>query len=237
MNARSYAVTRYGHTFSLLVDDQIMEHHYRHGELCEPHMLDWIERNIPRGGVWVDAGANIGNHSLPFALWADLVVAFEPMPVNFDLLAMNIANFPHGFKVEAWMMGVGSEHGWAQAKKGGTGQNCQWELTKHTDCDQEPIPITTIDDTLDDHADVRLIKLDVEGMEPAAIRGAMRTIERCKPELFIEIWDEAVLEEIGQMLAPMGYVLTERYNVAPTFHFSASGRYPVTYTPAERLRP
>ncbi len=234
MNARSYAVTRYGHTFSLLVDDQIMEHHYRHGELCEPHMLDWMERNMPRGGVWVDAGANIGNHSLPFALWADRVVAFEPMPVNFDLLAMNIANFPHGFKVEAWMVGVSDQNGSCSAKLGGTGQNCQWEMQAGEPGD---IVLTTIDDTLDDRADVRLIKLDVEGMEPAAIRGALRTIERCKPELFIEIWDEAVLEEIDQMLAPMGYVLTERYNVAPTFHFSASGRYPVTYTPAERLRP
>lgn len=234
MNARSYAVTRYGHTFNLLVDDQIIEHHYRQGEMCEPHMLDWIERNIRRGGVWVDAGANIGNHSLPFALWADRVVAFEPMSVNFDLLAMNIANFPHGFKVEAWMVGVSDQNGSCSAKLGGTGQNCQWEMQAGESGD---IVLTTIDDTLDDRSDVRLIKLDVEGMEPAAIRGAMRTIERCKPELFIEIWDEAVLAEISAMLAPMGYVLTERYNEAPTFHFSASGLYPVTYTPAERLRP
>jgi FkbM family methyltransferase len=234
MNARTFTIARYGHTFTIAADDELMESHYRNGELCEPHMLDWIERNIPRGGVWVDAGANIGNHALPFALWADRVVAFEPMPVNFDLLAMNIANFPHGFKVEAWMCGVSDHAATCSAKLGGTGKNCQWEMQA-----DEPgeIIITTIDTLVDERADVRLIKLDVEGMEPAAIRGAMETIKRCKPELFIEIWDEAVLAEIGQMLAPLGYVLTERYNEAPTFHFSASGRYPVTYTPAERLRP
>ena len=232
----TYQITRYGHTFTIRVDDEIMESTYKEGNLCEYHMLDWMERNIPRGGVWVDAGANVGNHTLPFALWADKVIAFEPMPVNADLLMFNVAHFDRRSKVLVIHEGVGREEGYASAKLGGTGKNCQWELTPEDGC-EAGIAIGTIDNHVWEMDDVRVVKLDVEGMEQDALAGAMRTIRRCLPELFIEIWDEAVLEAITATLAPLGYVLTERYNVAPTFHFSASGRYPVTYTPAARLRP
>lgn len=228
MTARAYIVTRYATRFTFEVDDELMESHYRRGEICEHHMLDWIERNIPRGGLWVDAGANIGNHVLPFSLWADRVVAFEPMPVNFALLARNIAGFHAGQKIEAVMMGVSDEAMSCSAKLGGTGKNCQWEMQTGEPGD---ILLTTIDDAVGPMANVRLIKLDVEGMEQKALRGAMRIIGRCKPELFVEIWDAGVLADIRMMLAPLGYVLIERWNVAPTYHFSASGRYPVTYTP------
>lgn len=234
----TYEITRYGHTFTLRADDELMEAHYRKGELSEPHLLDWMHRNLPRGGVWIDAGANIGNHTLPFALWADQVIAFEPMDVNVDLLMQNMA----AFKVEGrgrimvLSCGVGREEGYASAKLGGTGKNCQWELTPGDECEAS-IPIAKIDNHVRDTDDVRVIKLDVEGMEQDALAGAMGTIARCLPELFIEIWDEAILADITATLAPLGYVLTERYNVSPTFHFSASGRYPVTYKPAARLRP
>ena len=234
----TYQITRYGHTFTIRVDDQIMETTYKDGNLCEHHMLDWIHRNIPKGGTWIDAGANVGNHTLPFALWADKVLAFEPMPVNFDLLKQNVEKFYHRDRVECLRVGVGLDYASASAKMGGTGQNCQWELTV---CDPKDMPasiqVVPIDDVVRDNEEIRLIKLDVEGMELAAIHGALKTIERCRPEMFVEIWDEAILWKITAELEPFGYVLTERYNVAPTFHFSASGRYPVTYTPAERLRP
>lgn len=234
----TYQITRYGHTFTIRVDDEIMETTYKDGNICEYHMLDWIHRNIPKGGTWIDAGANVGNHTLPFALWADKVLAFEPIMENFKLLSMNLDGTVNDDRVLCVFAGVGAKTGRATAKVGGTGQNCQWELTPAQDDEWDAVfRITTIDETVADADDVRLIKLDVEGMEEAALAGAMQTITRCKPELFIEIWDEPVLERIGALLAPLGYVLTERYNVAPTFHFSASGRYPVTYKPAARLRP
>lgn len=234
----TYQITRYGHDFHILVDDEIMEATYRDGNLCEYHMLDWMERNLPRGGLWIDAGANIGNHALAFSLWASRVLAFEPMPVNFDLLQFNLENNPRASNVVPVRKGVGDKFNTASGELGGTGKNCQWVM--------KPDPFGVLDICAIDmylwqeqHEDlpVRVIKLDVEGMEPQAITGAWGTITKHLPELFIEIWDEAILADITATLAPLGYVLTERYNAAPTFHFSASGRYPVTYTPAARLRP
>lgn len=232
----TYRINRYGREFTIEVEDRIMEDHYKRGELCEYHMLDWIERNIPRGGIWIDAGANVGNHTLPFALWADVVVALEPMTVNYDMLLSNIEASGLVDKVSALKYGAGEKYSHMGAVLGGTGQNCQWILTE--DGEGPKVPVLPIDDLVSGSvAPVRLIKLDVEGMEEAAIAGAWKTIRRFLPDLFVEIWDEDVLERIGAKLAPLGYKLIERWNVAPTFHFSASGRYPVTYTPAERLRP
>ena len=224
---KTYHVNRYGHRFVLTVEDAIMETHYQKGELCEWHMLDWIEKHIPRGGVWIDAGANIGNHTMPFSLWADTVVAFEPMPVNFDLLLQNIDRTDGLGPIMPFMLGVGHRPEWVGAKKGGTGQNCQWILGEG----EGRLQVVAIDAIIPRDQYVRLIKLDVEGMEDQSIAGAMETILRCRPELFIEIWEDEVLSNMRASLAQWGYTLIERWNVAPTYHFSASGRYPVTYTP------
>ncbi len=35
------------------------------------------------------------------------------------------------------------------------------------------------------------LKLEVNGMELAALAGAEKTLERCRPKILIELWDEA----------------------------------------------
>jgi FkbM family methyltransferase len=228
---KTYDIDRYGHRFRIAVDDKLMDSHYEKGELCEYHMLDWMVAQMPRGGVWVDAGANVGNHALVFSLLADKVVAFEPMPQNFALLEKNLAVQEtielRPSNVVALRLGVGDAPGWVSAARGGTGQNCQWILAGEG---SGRLQVVRIDDIVPRTEDVRVIKLDVEGMEEKAIEGAIKTINRCRPELFIEIWEEDALERIKVGLAQLGYKLIERWNVAPTYHFSASGRYPITYT-------
>ena len=49
-------------------------------------------------------------------------------------------------------------------------------------------PVRTIDAVLEERGGAcpSLVKLDVEGMEDAALRGAARTIRRCRPSLYVE---------------------------------------------------
>ena len=231
MAVNTYTVQRYGHTFTIAVEgDKFAEEIYARGELSEQPMLDWIELNVPRGGLWIDGGANVGNHTMPFTLWADVVFAFEPMRVNLALLMRNLKVWHLQAKVAPFLEGLSDKPGKLGAVMGGTGQNCQWILRPDPSGE---VNVTTIDERVRTHGcglSVRLIKLDVEGMEPQALAGARQTLEHYHPELFMEVWEDEVLEQIRAYLAPMGYVLIERYNVAPTYHFSASGRYPVTYT-------
>lgn len=226
----THKIKRYGHEFTITVEgDKFADEVFSKGDLSEQPMLDWIERNIERGGLWIDGGANVGNHSMAFAIWADLVLAFEPMPVNFVLLERNLAGYALGHRVRPFMEGLDEKPGRLGAVMGGTGQNCQWLLQPDPNGD---VKVTTVDDAIRAYGDglpVRLIKLDVEGMEPQAIIGAWDTIGRWRPELFMEIWDDGLLDRIRAVLSTLGYALIERYNVAPTYHFSASGRYPVTY--------
>ena len=227
---KTYPITRYGRTWNITADDKIMEHHFAQGEPCEYHMLDWIEKNIQRGGVWVDAGANVGNHAIPFSFWSDLVISLEPMPQNFALLRQNIES--NGIaNVLPMAVGVGSAPNLMGAKLGGTGQNCQWILRPLEETSEWVLPVLRIDDIVPEWAKVRVLKMDVEGMEEAALVGASETIARCKPEIFLELWEDEALERVKVWLGHYGYTLIERWNVAPTYHFSASGLYPVTYTP------
>lgn len=224
----TYTINRYGRSFRLEANDKWLADHYEKGMLQEHHMLDWIMARIPSGGVWVDVGSCNAQHAIVFATRADFVLAFEPIPDNHACCLRNTAANPDfGAHIEVMLMGAGSKRGWASPRKGGIGQPSQWQLEAQEDGSVLVVPL----DSLLGKSDVRLIKIDVEGMERDVVAGAMATIERCRPELFIEVWEEAHMREIEATLAPFGYKLIERFNVVPTYHFSASGRYPVTYTP------
>ena len=77
----------------------------------------------------------------------------------------------------------------------------------------EEVKLQRLDDLLSqfDIADLHAVKLDVEGAEVAAIRGASRSIQRFKPALLIEVLEAALREqnastdELLSMLDEMGY--------------------------------
>jgi FkbM family methyltransferase len=220
-----YSIERYGATFKIEVghDDHAVKT-YEAGLLSEHHMLDWIEKNVPHDGCWIDAGANIGNHTLAFALWADRVIAIEPVRENFVRLERNIHRNPQGPMVVAVRLGIGNRQELMGAVKGGTGQDSQYLLDG-----PGSIPVVALDSLIPHDMPVRLLKMDVEGMEVDALEGAMYILQKWHPEVFVEIWEAEALERITAYLAAMGYKLIERFGAAPTYHFSASGRYPVTY--------
>ncbi len=73
----------------------------------QPTTIAWIDRFAPDSVFW-DIGANVGVYTLYAALRKDMrVVAFEPVAVNYFLLAANCeANEVDG-RVDALLMGVG----------------------------------------------------------------------------------------------------------------------------------
>jgi FkbM family methyltransferase len=56
----------------------------------EKHVADFIKRNLPKGGIFVDVGANIGNNSLIASKIASKVIAIEPHPKILERLKQNI---------------------------------------------------------------------------------------------------------------------------------------------------
>ena len=71
--------------------DYIQAHHLK-GRFYEQEELELIGRHF-KGGVFVDVGANIGNHTI-YALkflGATKVIAFEPNPAAARILKVNLA--------------------------------------------------------------------------------------------------------------------------------------------------
>jgi FkbM family methyltransferase len=84
------------------------------------------------------------------------------------------------------------------------------------------LKIALLDDFIFDDSAIGIIKLDVEGNELPVLRGAIKTIERHKPHIFIEIADEPELANFKEFLSAFGYGVKGRYCATPTYLFSPS---------------
>lgn len=148
-----------------------------HDETIEKYLLPLINE----GDVVVDAGANIGSHTIPYAQKVSIVgkvYAFEVNPSAITCLSHNanayswIKIIPMGLsdRFERPML-CASENVGASFLKPGI-------FAEEVEC----VPLDSIE--LDR---LNFFKIDCEGYELYVLRGAWRTIQRCKPIMFIEI--------------------------------------------------
>src|SRR6266436_8020007 len=157
----------------------------------EPEVLRAVTATVNPGMTVIDIGAHIGYYTLLFAKCVGpdgRVAAFEPLPVNFELLKKNIQLNELTY-VQAFSQAVFSRNeeiiltvpddlphsGDASAYHGGGGK-------------QFRVPAIALD-TFCDSASLRpdILKLDVEGAEYDVLIGAERTIDRYRPKLLIEL--------------------------------------------------
>lgn len=137
-----------------------------------------IIRSLQVGGNYVDAGAHIGTHSIFFSLFcpARAVYAFEPHPPFYANLVNNLeANGVNN--VRAFRCGLAGADGGRMPTNAGWSPE-SWAL------DSFGIE------------DVRLLKIDVEGMELRVLQGAKETLKTVE-HVFLEVWPEATCKERG----------------------------------------
>jgi len=163
---------------------------------------------IKPGHVVIDAGANIGSFTLFFgqAVGRDgLVHAFEPQRVIYHILCANLAlNRLHNV-ISHWGA-VGAAQGRITVPKVDYGKTYNFGGMSLTEGgDGEQVPILTIDGLGLERCD--LIKIDVQGMEGEVLAGAVETIERFQPVLYVE---NDLKEKSGALIGQlfdMGYRL------------------------------
>jgi hypothetical protein len=80
------------------------------------------------------------------------------------------------------------------------------------------------------------MKVDVEGMEPQVLGGALRTIERDRPVLAVECFTEGLLRQVEALLLPLEYFPIELVNVTPTFIFVCRASHEHMRMLSEHLR-
>jgi len=174
------------------------------GLFYEQDQLERMAEHMPPGGVFCDIGANIGNHSLYMALFggAGRVIPMEPNPKAIQLLvaAAVLNGVTDRVAVETLGYGIGdsdAEGYGIDAPK----RNLGWARLAEGAGD---IPLRRGDTILADEPRVDFIKIDVEGMEIAALSGLRATLARCRPKLFVEV-DHTNRPAFDALVARLGY--------------------------------
>ena len=142
-----------------------------------------IEKLLTPGDTFVDAGANIGMHTLAAARAMQgrgRVVSFEPLPATCELLRKSV--WINGFSsmVEVHQAAVFDRPGRHPLFLGSTsGHHSLYPLSVSTLEVPAPVevPLVRIDDIIGPQTRVNLLKIDVEGAEPEAVAGAAGTID------------------------------------------------------------
>ena len=141
--------------------------------------------------VAIDVGANIGNHALRFAEKFSIVYAFEPNPHTFQLLNFN-AQFASNVVLKN--IGISDKAEVLTLREELSNAGASSAVIDRSGTDKFQISVQPLDDVLPRLDKVRLIKIDVEGMELQVLRGATDTIVRNQPLIVFEQHDSEFQE-------------------------------------------
>lgn len=141
------------------------------------------------GSDFIDGGAFIGDSAFVFSNYKpNKIYAFEPCIKNYENLIQNIKTDKLENTVIPVKKGLYKNTGTIVGAGEGLGFFTDNEKTKYRK-DKKDIEVISIDDfTFENNVNVGLIKLDVEGVETATIKGALETIKKYKPVLLISIY-------------------------------------------------
>ncbi len=189
-------------------EKDVIQRHHVSGDFYEREELWLLERFFPRGGVFLDAGANVGNHVV-FAghfLFPSQIIVIEPNPAARLLLDINIRlnNLARLVDASVARYGLADAAGFAAAVT----PPCNLGGTWLDAAGGGEIPLVRGDDVLLGRR-IDFIKLDVEGMELRALDGLSEVIRTNRPGMFIEV-DNSNIDGFQAFLALAGYVIYAR---------------------------
>ena len=153
-----------------------------------PHEYERGTVLIGRGDVVVDSGSHLGVFTRIAVLrGASRVVAFEPQPDVVTCFRRTFAKEIASGQVTMVAKAVWEQAGTLAFDGAGLGFHAVDSQRSVSTTTGRLMPVTTIDDTVEALGLPRVdfIKMDIEGAERQALRGARRTIARWKPSLSI----------------------------------------------------
>jgi FkbM family methyltransferase len=163
------------------------------GQIYEPHVTAELRRRLGPGMTFVDVGANVGYFALLAATLVGpqgKVIAFEPNLDNCELFRRSIA--ASGFAEQVHL------HPYAAAEKaqtfvldvGGNDSNGRMiDFSAEAVAGINPprtIQAVALDDLLAGESRLDVVKMDIEGAEPRALRGMAQVIRKHRPLLLLE---------------------------------------------------
>jgi FkbM family methyltransferase len=216
---QAFNVTFEGRTVRMAVEnpeDQLQALH-RYGRFYEIEQLIQHRSLVFHHSTILDVGANVGNHTVFYAAHttAHRIYPFEPMPAAIRVLKKSIALNGFGDRVDTSFLGLAIAESERTAYVAGEIKNNlggTYLSPVAYSPDAQSLPCTSLD-SLTIEGPVSLIKIDVEGMELAALKGARSLIEIHRPSIAVEV-NERNEAEFWQ------WVDSAEYHVINMFHES-----------------
>lgn len=204
-------------------------HCFQYGE-WEPHVECCLRALLLPGTSALDIGANLGYHTVAMAQCvgdAGTVYSFEPFPSVYERLRLAV-QYNLLSRVETFPVAVGTDDDEAQFY--GT-ELATGHASFHRDIIASMSKVHHVNRRSLDSlfacgtvASADVLKIDIEGHEYAALRGAKRLLQTCRPHVILEI--------NGRMSAVAGWTAADIGNT-----LSSCGDYRIFIIQPTGLRP
>lgn len=179
----------------------------------ERALLDWFGRNVQTGETWLDVGAHYGYTAIALARLTGpggRVFAFEPVEATANcairtrelngLSQLRVVSTALGDTAGAEVLRLPKVRGMADSTIASSAPARR---------NAEMIRVTSLDSLWPSLAEgdlaVHGVKIDVQGMEEAAIRGMGGVLRRWHPKLAVEFHEGVDRRRIGEFLGGCGY--------------------------------
>lgn len=163
-------------------------------ENYENMIQEHYSKIVKSGDTVLDIGANIGRHTVPLCELVGengWVVAFEPVPETREQLILNTSDYDNIFissyavsDFNGYTSFIKAIHSSGTMEESGIKQR-DFNDKENTVVEEIDVKVLTIDslDTLDN---ISFIKIDIEGGEIKALKGAMECISLYRPYIATE---------------------------------------------------
>lgn len=199
--------------------DYIQEKIYKNNTPYEVGLLQDIVERLNENELFIDVGANIGNHTIFVAkIGACRVMAFEPNQDLARILEVSVALNNLEDQISIHDKALGKSKSKATFKEHIPENLGSQSLSFSNTKDEVSIDVVPLD-SYDDLPPVRAMKVDVEGMELDVLIGASELIARDRPLIYAEALDEQSFSQITNFLDGFGYQIVDCFNQDPTLLF------------------
>lgn len=156
-----------------------------------PAEMNFWRRSLAEGDLFIDVGANAGLYSLFAGSLGARVIALEPSSDSFSALERNIAL--NDSDITGLRKAVGETPGRFALTVGRDAMN---SLAATAGADFEMVDVVTLDDVIGDQT-VAGMKIDIEGFEYQALRGAERALRSHRIRAIQMEWNDLSLRNSG----------------------------------------
>jgi len=174
------------------------------GQYCDEEM-DIFRQILTHDDNVIEVGANIGCLSVPISQLVGKIYAIEPQEFIFHMLCANmIVN--NCRNLEPMNIAIGDTNGNVRLPilDYNAMNNFGGIEIKPGNMGKE-VPLKTLDETFKNLTSLKLIKIDVEGMEREVLNGGQELIKQHRPFIYCENDREEIKSDLLNKLSSIGY--------------------------------